>query len=196
MTPKIDIIIPSCKQPHILAPLITEVKNFSTGPYNLIIASNPEFSAAQNRNACLMLSSAPYIIMMDDDITGFYTGWNQDMIKPLQLFPKITITSARLIRPDGKLAAMMSSKYRLDQDLEEVTKTPTACVAFRQTTYRFDENFKGSGFEDDAFCLALGPQIVIDNQVRLIHLNEMKRQHENWEHNKKHFEETYVNRTV
>ncbi len=196
MKPKLDIIIPSCKTKEQLSTLIKEVQTTSTGPFNLIVASNPDFSAAKNRNAGLILSTAPYVIMMDDDITGLFMGWAGALIAQLATFPRISIVSARLMNRNGQLAAMMSSKYHINQDFEEVPKVPTACIAFRQTSCRFDENFKGSGFEDDAFCLAMGPQIAIYNSVKVIHLNEMKRQDIYWQENKEYFERTYVSRPV
>jgi len=191
-----DIIIPSCKPVNELVQLIKEIERKSSGNFQIILVSNPDFSASQNRNAGLLISTAPYVIMVDDDITGFYPAWNEILIWPLKTTPHISIVSARLVRKDGTPAPMMSSQYALTADFEEVKKVPTACVAFRQTIIRFDENFKGSGFEDDAFCLAMGPQITIYNRVKLIHLNEMKHQQEHWEHNKRHFEETYANRPV
>ncbi|MDD4980670.1 MAG: glycosyltransferase family A protein [Candidatus Omnitrophica bacterium] len=195
MEPKIDIIIPSCKTKGLL-PLIEEVYATSTGAFNLIIASNPEYSAAKNRNAGLMLSAAPYVIMVDDDITGLFKGWNEILISLLEVCPKVSIVSARLIRKDATPAPMMSSKYDLGHDYEIVMKIPTACIAFRQTAIRFDENFKGSGFEDDAFCLDMGPKIIINNLVKVVHLNEMKRQSQYWQENKEYFERTYANRLI
>lgn len=193
---EIDILIPSCKILLELRPLYEEIQKNTSGEFRLIIAPCPLYNAAQNRNLCLNLSHAGYIIMMDDDITGLYPSWNKYLIRELKAEPSISLVSARLIRRDGTLAAMMSSAYNLQGHIEEVKKVPTSCVAFRKTNIRFDENFKGSGFEDDAFCLAMGPRIIIDNRVKVIHLNEMKRQQENWEYNKRYFEEIYASRIV
>jgi glycosyltransferase involved in cell wall biosynthesis len=193
---EMDILIPSCKAIKQLRGIYAEIQRNTTGNFRLIIAANPGISAARNRNACLNHSHAQYILMMDDDITGLYPSWNRHLIRELKSDPSISIVSARLMHKNGSPAPMMSSKYILDGDFEEVKKIPTACTGFRQTLVRFDENFKGSGFEDDAFCLAMGPRIIIDNRVKVIHLNEMKYQQENWEHNKKYFEETYASRSL
>jgi hypothetical protein len=195
-TAEMDILIPSCRTLLQLRPLYEEIQKNTSGDFRLIMATNPLFSAAQNRNRCLSLSRAGYVIMMDDDITGLSPSWNKHLIRELKADPSISIVSARLIHKDGTPAPMMTSMYNLKGPIEEVKKTPTSCVAFRSTKIRFDENFKGSGFEDDAFCLCLGPRIIIDNRVKLIHLNEMKRQSENWEYNKRYFENTYANRVI
>lgn len=192
---EMDILIPSCRTLLDLRPLYEKIQKNTSGAFRLIIAPYPLFSAAQNRNLCLNLSCAEYIIMMDDDITGLYPSWNKHLIRELA-DPSVSLVSVRLIHKDGTPAPMMSSQYKLEGDFEEVKKVPTACIAFRQTAVRFDENFKGSGFEDDAFCLTMGPKILIDNRVRVIHLNEMKHQQENWEHNKRYFEEAYAGRIV
>lgn len=193
---EMDILIPSCKAIKQLRGIYADIQRNTTGLFRLIIAGNPGVSAARNRNACMNHSHAQYIIMMDDDITRLFPSWNQHLIRELKSDTTISIVSARLIHWDRSPAAMMSSKYILNTDLEEVKKVPTACIAFRKTSIRFDENFKGSGFEDDAFCLAMGPRIVIDNRVKVIHLNEMKHQQENWDHNKKYFEEAYASRPL
>lgn len=196
LAPRMDIIVPSCKPMEYLRPLFREIEESVCMPCDLIGVSGPGYSASENRNMGLGLSTAPYVIMMDDDISGLGFGWNVELVAPLVECPHVSIVSARLINRDGTPAPMMSSKRDLSGDYEKVVKVPTACVAFRRTTYRFDENFKGSGFEDDAFCLAMGPKIIINNIVKVIHFNEMKNQKENWDHNKKYFKEKYVDRTV
>jgi hypothetical protein len=193
---EVDIIIPSCRTFKELRLLYAEIQRNSTGNFRLLIAANPGLSAAQNRNACLNRSRAPYVIMLDDDITNLFPSWNRLLVQELKARPTVSIVSARLVRPDLTPAAMMSSKYQLDTTLEEVPRVPTACVAFRKTAVRFDEHFKGSGFEDNVFCLQMGPRIVIGNRIRLIHKNEMKHQQEHWEYNKHYFEEAYASRPV
>jgi hypothetical protein len=70
---------------------------------------------------------------------------------------------------------------------------PTAAIAFVHRGIRFDENFRGSGWEDNDWMKAIAAndpaaKFVQSNRCRLIHLNEMKRQHgDNWTHNKAYF---------
>jgi hypothetical protein len=196
LVPRMDIIVPSCKPMEYLRPMFAEIERTALMPCDLIGVSGPGHGAAENRNMGLGLSTAPFVIMMDDDIYMLRFGWNVKLVDSLLTRPNVSIVSARLMNRDGTPAPMMSSKRDLSGDWEKVEKVPTACVAFRRTIYRFDENFKGSGFEDDAFCLAMGPEIIINNQVKVVHLNEMKNQRENWDQNKKYFKEKYVDRTI
>jgi hypothetical protein len=195
-----DIIIPSCRDLYDLNDLCAEIRKTATEPYRLIIAANPGRSASQNRNICLNRSEANFVIMLDDDITGLHPFWNKQLIQELA-DPAIKLVSARLMKlpfpgQPAFPASMMSSRYIINTPFEIVKKVPTACVAFRKTIIRFDENFKGSGFEDDVFCLDMGPVIIIDNKVKVIHLNEMKQQSDNWEFNKNYFEEKYAHRLI
>ncbi len=189
---KTDILVPTCKRRAQLGSFFEEVIRMSLS-FRLIVSAEPALSAAQNRNRCLDASLAEYVIMMDDDISGLSPNWNIELIRQVEANSTVALVSARLLRGDGTPGPMMSSKKDLSGPLEEVPKVPTACVAFRRTDYRFDENFKGSGFEDDAFCLHMATQgrIVIDNRVRVVHANEMKHQQEHWAHNQAYFDHRY-----
>jgi glycosyltransferase involved in cell wall biosynthesis len=132
-----------------------------------VVVSDQEGSAAFNRNYCLEKAKGDIIIMVDDDITGFFPGWDEVLIKPLE-DPSVSIVSARLNTP------MM-------YDGTEFNIVPSACIAFRKTGIRFDENFVG-GFEDTDFCKQMeqahpSKHTVINEECKLIHLNEKKRQH-------------------
>ena len=97
---------------------------------------------------------------------------------------------------NGSIGLMMDPGD-ISRPICEVSKVPTACVAFRNDGLRFDEHFIGSGFEDDDFCKqhkAKNPfaKFVIANNVKLIHENEMKNQSGKfWEHNKIVFEKKW-----
>jgi hypothetical protein len=108
---------------------------------------------------------------MDDDITGFYEGWEQDLIKPLE-DNSISIVSARLVNEQGKNIPMMfdGTKYNV---------VPTGCIAFRKTGIRFDENYKGYGYEDTDFCLQMqtvypNKKVLINDNCKLIHPTQDK----------------------
>lgn len=193
------IIIPTCKTPIEIAPLMCNVEGFSQGCK--IIATCEKVSAAVNRNKGLTLARwcEPYgivfgiVIMLDDDIAGFYPGWWQDLIKPLE-DSSIVLVSARLADINGNPGPMMFAGDINAPYLTCVPRVPTACIAFRDTGILFDERFKGSGFEDDDFCAKLFKQypdgkVVINNKCKMIHVNEQKNQGgATFEENRKLFE--------
>jgi glycosyltransferase involved in cell wall biosynthesis len=148
-----------------------------------IIVSGQEGSAAYNRNYCLDKATGDVIVMIDDDITGFYSGWVEDLVKPLE-DNSISIVSARLLNKDGTNAPMMydgQPQYKI---------VPSSCVAFRKTPIRFDEGYVG-GFEDTDFCKQMDTvhpdkKVLVNEKCRLIHLNEKKRQ-ENYANARRYF---------
>lgn len=161
-------------------------------------------SAAKNRNIALSKTNDyEFVIMMDDDITGFTLGWELTMIQPLiehaispETYKEVALVSARLMRIDGKPAHMMGDNYDMSKQYVEVESRllPTACIAFvKHPDIEFDEQFIGSGFEDDDFCKqlqALYPngKFIINNNVCVVHTNEMKNQKGPfWEYNKSYY---------
>jgi glycosyltransferase involved in cell wall biosynthesis len=139
-------------------------------------------SASVNRNYCLDRSNAEYIVMLDDDITGFTYGWADRLVKTLFDNTDVVMVSARLMNDDGTFGTMMDIAPNLDDIIQVVDHRylPSACIAFRRDTrLRFDENFIGSGWEDTDFCdtmhkLYPNGLFVINNKIQLIHRNEMK----------------------
>lgn len=194
---KIDILIPTCKDKHSeeIQSLTSEIQKNTLEDHRIIL-SGFQVSAALNRNFLHKHAESKIVVMMDDDVKGFYPGWIQDLVVPLDS-PEIKLSSARYLKPDGITPAhMMSGNYDMDTPLIQVKKCPTACFAYRkddldalkgfhnQKCKPFDERFKGSGWEDDALCYDMtkkypGCRFVITNRCKLIHLNEMKNQHTN-----------------
>jgi glycosyltransferase involved in cell wall biosynthesis len=173
------------------------VEGFSLGGCQVIVSSSPG-SAAYNRNCGLEMAGTELVIMIDDDIRGFYDGWWQDMVRPLiKSESDVIMVSARLIKQDGTLGEMNGSRYLVDQEWEDVAAFPSACIAFRKADLGdivFNEAFKGSGFEDTLFCdqmrkKHMGKRLVINNRCRMIHVNEMKNQKCNFEHNERTYRE-------
>lgn len=202
----IDIVIPTCKVKEIVRVQIEEIEK-NTPEENRIIASCIFASASINRNYVHAKTENEFVVMLDDDITGFYPGWGTDIIQPLKDNPNIFFASARLLKPDKTVGFMMASKKSLDGDLEEVPRIPTACFAYRrkemdelmgfhnETSLPFDIMFKGSGWEDNAICYDLkkkfpGAKIVINNKCKLIHINEEKEQKKFLAENKAYFFKT------
>jgi glycosyltransferase involved in cell wall biosynthesis len=205
MTNYPDIIVPTCGSPDELSPLMSEMQGFSLGCRSMATCQNA--SAAKNRNIGLEWAKSPIVIMLDDDIGGFFGGWWKTMVKPLEENKDIVLVSARLLKPDRSNGLMM---YNGDQSIElsAVPRVPTACIAFRNDGIRFDdgslidsldeEGYIGSGFEDDDFCARIqekypGGKVVINNTVKLVHFNEMKNQNGPvWERNQKYFDTVWI----
>ena len=173
-----DIIIPTCKTSAEISAIVCDIQGYSQGCN--VIWTCLENSAAKNRNAGLCRATSDIIIMVDDDIMGFYPGWWEELVKPLEN-SDIVMVSARLTKADGKNAPMMFEGNTVGK-LCDIPRCPTAAIAFRNDGTRFNEGFIGSGYEDDDFCAQLAEKypvkrFVINNGVRLIHDNEMKNQH-------------------
>lgn len=205
-----DIIIPSCRPFSELAQKISLIKENDDIKFNYI-PTGFSVSASVNRNYGFyeaMKSDNEYIIMIDDDIGGFYKGWQCDLIKPLIEDREIKLVSARLMNPDGSQGPMMGVLPDLSKDIIDVPAFMqfekfkfkailSAAIAFRKSDIvesgvRFNNNFVGSGFEDTLFCFHLCKafkdcRIVCTNNCKLIHYHEMKNQSENFKYNENLF---------
>lgn len=200
-----DIIVPTCQRPAEVSPLMSDMQGFSLGCRSF--ATCQKASAARNRNIGLEWAKSPIVIMLDDDIGGFFDGWWKMMVKPLEENPDIVMVSARLVKPDRSPGPMMYGGDRT-VPLALVPRVPTACIAFRNDGLRFDdgslidsldkEGYVGSGFEDDDFCARLAEKyptgrVVINNEVKLVHFNDMKNQGgKYWERNKAYFDKVWI----
>jgi hypothetical protein len=186
-----DVIIPTCK-PEVNAQA-EELRKGSTNFFSKLITTCQQASASRNRNHGLMKSEAELVIMLDDDITGFYNDWYMDFIMGWD--DSYAMMSARLLEPSGRLAYMLSENEDMSHGniVVEKKELPTSCVMFRNDGTRFDNQFIGSGFEDNDFCKQLAikypdKKFVINNECRLIHINEKKNQSGGyWNHNKLYF---------
>lgn len=180
------ILIPTCKQPAAIQPLLDALQLNLPQCDNSIVASCLPESAAVNRNFCLShVSVGEIAVMIDDDIEGFYPGWVDDLTKPLA-DESVVMVSARLMNPDGTIGPTCSRCYDLEPEEIEIHSNgvcvlPTAAIAFRHLGYSFDESFVGSGFEDNDWCLQYlksdqCARFIQSNKCRLIHLNLMRNQ--------------------
>lgn len=185
----VSIIIPTCKQDHEISFLIGSLdwfayKQHSTIPDidHVVIPTCLPASAAVNRNHGLNLATGDIIVMCDDDIKITQDSWLYPLIEPLLKDPLISYVSARLLNNDGSFQnAMGSAGVSTSDPWPVVEMAPSACVAFRKDDLRFDENYVGSGFEDTDFCRQLKikypkSKFIINNNCKMIHLNEMKNQ--------------------
>jgi len=191
MLPPPDVIIATCKTEDEITPLRVYVEGYSMDCR--VIPTCQKGSASINRNYGLNLAKSPVVIEIDDDVSGFYRGWWRDLISPLE-DPNVIFVSARLMTEDGSLSGMMYGSNNLDVPIEDVPQAPTACCAFRNDGMRFDTAFVGGGFEDKLFCWQLrkrytNGRILVNNECRIIHFNEMKNQlNDFYEHNKQVYE--------
>ena len=199
----ISIIIPSLKSAEDLRDMLKCIEE-TTVLNNKVIVTGLQASASVNRNHGLeWMGDAKLGIMLDDDVEGFYKGWDQDLVAPFSNDPQLAVISARLMTRGGKPGANCADNYDLGPDYIYVQKKqysilPTAAIAFKNIGLKFDENFIGSGFEDSDWMFRYLEsnkdfKFMINNKCRLIHLNEMKNQKGTyWDHNFKYFNDKYA----
>lgn len=192
-----------------------KIKELESKSSNDIILTCIDQSASKNRNYGLsqLEGEDRYVIMIDDDIEGFYDGWDIDLLTPLFEDETIMCVSARLIRNNGRYAPMMNDNHIYDPGAYNVRKSsyrgymrpPTACIGLRVEylkDIKFDENFIGSGYEDTDFFNKLNAaypekRIVINNNCKVIHHNEEKNQGGKYfEHNKRYYLSLYPKDTT
>ena len=183
---KISIVIPTLKTPDELQSIKNEILLNTDRSQCELITTCQKATASVNRNAGLNQASGDIIIQCDDDIYGFFPGWVDALIKPFTFDPDTLVVSARLLRENLSPNYMNGDEdgsHINDGEYYEVpTKlVPGACTAMRKTDLRYDEGFKGSGFEDTDFTLNLrerfpNGRVFIANNCKLIHRNEMKNQ--------------------
>lgn len=188
MSDKLDIMIPTIRRREEIQPQIDEIRKHTRRPHRIIASCQRDVSAAKNRNLCLEYARGEFLIMVDDDISGFYPGWEDGLLAPLAADPLVCLVSARLMNPDGTVGPMCGVGRTMSQPLIEVRPRrdcvlPSAAIAFRNLGLRFDEGFIGSGFEDGDFCFqlfALNSQhkFLVNNKCQLIHANEAKHQYD------------------
>ncbi len=170
----VSIIIPTIKAEEELVELISQIKSTVEHDLNLIIVSGNRCEA-KNRNIGLDKAKGKFIIMCDDDTESFPCGWDRDLIDALK-HTGASMVGARLLNYDGTLQKTNYRNFDLSKDFVEVRTMITACCAFRNTELRFDENYKGSGYDDTDFCKQLGGKFFIVNKVKIVHRNECKNQ--------------------
>jgi len=175
-----------------------------------VIASCIKQSAAKNRNWCIDNAKGDIIIMMDDDITGFFPGWCDILIDALFFHKEFSIVSARPKHADGGYCPILgdSSNQQKIGEYQKCIHTPatqlnicgSACVAFwRDCGIRFDEEYQGATYEDSDFCMQMNKkhpdkQIVFANKCDIIHNEEKKGRGDGvtsknnyWKHNHEYF---------
>ena len=143
-----DILIPTNKQYHKIARQVKAIDESVSGDYTI----NPTcFNASSpvNRNYSLIHATSDIVIMIDDDIWGFFPGWADKLIEPFSDL-NVVMVSARLMKTKTAYGVMMDIPLDLSKPIVESPHDmlPSACIAFRNDGTRFDENYIGAGFED------------------------------------------------
>lgn len=177
------ILIPSCKTEEKLSQQVGDILSFDR--HLDVVYSHSDVSAAMNRNACLEVADKEYhpkfFVMIDDDISGFFHGWSELLVEPLN-DPDVLYVSARLMNECGKPQVVMGFSKNISNALVPVSIAPSAAIAFRNDGTRFCDDYQGSGFEDTDFHFQLkekygyDKKVLINNRVKLTHLHEMKNQ--------------------
>lgn len=199
------ILIPTMLTREQVAAQVAAIRAVTPGAD--IFASCLKASASVNRNACLdQIKVVESAIMIDDDIEGFYPGWQNDLAAGLDVENAVMV-SARLLNPDGTFGPTCSGNRDpspLEIPLTPMTSRPqcimpTAAIAFIHRGHRFMESMIGSGWEDNAWCAEYvaadpGARFVQSNRCKLIHRNEAKLQRgPYWNHNKDEFFKRWPN---
>lgn len=193
---RVDVIIPTCRTQPEIADLAAEILATAGLPVRLIPTCEP-VCAAKNRNIGLGLADSEVRIMLDDDITGFPDGWARQLVETMATHPECVMVSPQLVRPNGEYGIMMGCQVgRPIGTGSKVVDGPyllTACIAIRQDRLRFDEQFVGSGWEDNDYCCqqnALHPGCIrmINHDVQVVHRNEMKNQKDQFTANRQYFQ--------
>ena len=179
----ITVAVPTLKTIEQLQDIKKELESTVDLSNTEILFSCQNASASINRNWVLSHAKGDLIIMVDDDMKGFFPGWIDLLIKPFEDI-NVVMSSARLMTKDGNLGFMIGlnqgTQIQNGNLIDIKSKVvPSACICIRKNESRYDENFIGCGFEDTDYCIRLcqeypnGKIIVVDN-CRLIHLQEMK----------------------
>ena len=195
----VEILIPTCKSEREIISLLQGIElmdSYNEKETPVIYSCLENASAARNRNYCLDLATAPYLVMIDDDIRGFHPGWAQKLVEPLISDESILYVSARLLNKDCTPQHCVGFVKQMHGATVRARIAPTACIAIRNDGIRFNEEYQGSGWEDISFhCRqkAAHPDRypVINNKVKMVHLNEMKNQKDTYTINKNIFEREF-----
>ena len=184
----LDIIIPTCKQFRMVSDLVRDLR--LAEPTANVLATCRDESAAKNRNYGLDATINPFIVMVDDDIEGFGYGFASQLICSLLTSLDCAMMSARLMNKNCEFGLMCGNVEQKTTGISTALSNylPSACVAFERSDLRFGEEYIGSGFEDQDYCRQISElndkaRFLVNNDVKVIHRNEMKNQMLNWSHN-------------
>jgi len=188
----IHICIPTIKKDN--NKLAEDIKNTMDDLNYQIVFGDLITCAGKNRNYAMKKSNAKdgdIIILIDDDITGFYKNWCLDLLKPLiENQDNISMVVPRLLNSSGGIGMQLGDggeAYDESKDIQMCIHTKetqlniscSACMAFFKNDIYFCEEYRISNYEDSDLCMLFGKQfpnkkIYINNNCKLIHLGESK----------------------
>jgi hypothetical protein len=131
-----DILIPSKTQAG-------PIPDYIEGHRAIVAGVNT--SDPVRRNYCLLKAESDIVVMVSENISGFYDGWVDDLVKPIQDDPYAVISSARLMFYYGFFIHDIHS----DEDYHRIdgVRIPFGAVAFRR-----DNNLFSVDYESDYCC--------------------------------------------
>lgn len=203
----LDIIIPTCKTLEEVA-LQAGAAVYTAGLHDVrMIVTCADDSAAVNRNLGLSRSTSDPLIMMDDDIEEFPHNWAADLLDIWRAHEDCVMLSPQLMNhadKDGEPAFMMGMDTLYHPNPPPETglsvlpdqKLLTACIMIGRNELRFDEEFIGSGFEDEDYSDGLREmhptgKWIVCHDVKVVHRNEQKNQigkdRKIWEQNEAYY---------
>lgn len=195
----IEILIPTCQDPWDIDSLKLEIAK-ATPEEHVIFSSHEPASASVNRNTCLRWAIGDFLIMIDDDIQGFRQGWWQRLMAPLHKDSDIVAVSAYLTNLDGSPGETCAGPFDISTGWTYLNGNgpcmmPTAAMAMRNTSVRFDEGYIGSGWEDNDWFMRLRREFPFckfaQSDEPLVHRNEMKHQAKYFHFNRNLFYEKW-----
>jgi glycosyltransferase involved in cell wall biosynthesis len=161
--------------------LMTLLRN-TTQPFNIIIVSGDE-SVAVNGNIGFERCKSPVIASVDDDVY-VPKGWLERLVGTLTSIPEAAVVAPRIDGPSGLPSPNSTSDMRNAELRQAMPHFISGCcfVAENNPLFRYDEQYRGSGWEDTDFFRSvhrLGRTMWHDAGVRIRHVS---RQLNNAEH--------------
>lgn len=195
-TVMVSVCMPTVKSLEEVQDRIDEIEENTVYTHEIIVESNPDSGVALNRNKCLIRSHGLYIIFVDDDLYGYFKGWDKILIDKLREDRSVAIIGPRLLNMNGMIQHTNSKCGNIEDDFIEVEMIPGACMAYTKNYLFFDERYKRWGYEDPDFILrmireGLGRKILLTNKVKLRHKNEFKHMDDYLHENKTLFVSRY-----
>ena len=193
----IEIVIPTCKTYPEIRHQVRAIEYTASGTKVMYSCVNTYTS--KNRNAMLDACEGEFMIMLDDDIRGFYRGWASQLIESMILHPEILFCSAFIVHRDGIPQLGIVPEKMDEVYIPENERVLGACFALRRREVvsrgiRFDEQFKGWGYEDTDFLEQIkssfgAGHIWVNGKAKVIHDNEHKNDSEvTFNRNKRYYE--------
>ena len=171
---KVSVIVPTIKPEENVMFMVDDLLDKSLyKPEVLVIAKQQ--CVAKNQNEGLDRAKGEYVVICGDDVEQFPQDWDKGLIEAMEI-TEASMVMPRLLNPDGSVQALNHGNFALTPNYVKVRTIPSAICMFKNTDLRFDENFKGGGFEDTDFCNRLGGDFYVANTVKMVHRNEKKNQ--------------------